>query len=125
MNNISRTTLVLGASLKPERYSHLAILALKQSNIPVLAIGLRSGDVNGIQIHTEWDELPQQNIDTVTLYLGESSQQAHYRQILEAKPRRIIFNPGAENPALMELAEKAGIETLEACTLVMLRTGQF
>ena len=64
-------------------------------------------------------------IDTVTLYLGPAAQEAYYNAILDLKPRRIIFNPGTENPILNQLAIQKGIETIDACTLVMLKTGQY
>jgi hypothetical protein len=71
----------------------------------------------------EWpNQIP---IDTVTLYLGSAAQTEYIDQILALKPRRIIFNPGTENPVLAELAAKTGVETLEACTLVLLKTGQY
>lgn len=120
-----KTTLVLGASPNPERYSFLAIESLRQAGIPVLALGGRAGKVSDIEIRLGWEELENIPIDTITLYLGAERQQPHYDAILSCAPRRIIFNPGAENPELMRMATTAGIETLEACTLVMIRTGQY
>lgn len=116
-----RTTLVLGASPNPDRYSYLAIESLRRADIPVLALGGKKGVVSGIEILLDWDDLPQKPIDTITLYLGPERQRPYYERILSARPRRIIFNPGTENPELLQLAQAAGIETLEACTLVMLR----
>ncbi len=125
MNPSTGTTLVLGASSNPERYSHLALLLLKQAGIPVLALGSKQEIVEGITIHTRWSDLPAEPIDTITLYLGAERQVPYHSYILSAKPRRIIFNPGAENPMLEEMATAAGIETLQACTLVMLRINQY
>lgn len=118
-----RTTLVLGASDNPARYSYLAIQRLKAHDQPVMAIGKREGTVSGVTIETE--PRPSGEIDTVTLYLNPKHQESYYDYIISLHPRRIIFNPGAENPELEELAENNGIKTLEACTLVLLSTGQY
>ncbi len=121
MQKADRTTLVLGASPNPDRYSYLAIESLRQVGFPVLALGGRKGKVVDVEICLQWSELDPRPIDTITLYLGAERQRNYYDEILASKPRRIIFNPGAENPELMQRATDAGIETLEACTLVMLR----
>ena len=98
---------------------------LKQAGIPISAIGARPAKVEDIQIHTGWDQLSDEPIDTITLYIGADRQKDQYDNILSAKPRRIIFNPGTENVELEQLAQAAGIETLQACTLVMLRTNLY
>ncbi|MFM7671661.1 MAG: CoA-binding protein [Bacteroidota bacterium] len=118
-------TLVLGASTNPDRYSYLAMQMLAEAGIEVWALGSRPGMIDGIQIHTTWDELPAGDLDTITLYIGPERQPAYYEQILSVKPRRIIFNPGTENPVLEQLANSQGIQTLQACTLVMLRTNLY
>ena len=118
-----KKTLVIGASTNPERYSYLAINALKKHGHEVVAIGRKDGEVSGVKIQTGHPEL--QGIDTVTLYLNLSHQEEYYDYLLNMKPRRIIFNPGAENFDLMERASNGGIEPIEACTLVMLSTGQY
>jgi predicted CoA-binding protein len=120
-----RHTLILGASPNPERYSYIALQMLKQAGIPISAIGARPAIVEDIQIHTGWDQLSDEPIDTITLYIGADRQKDQYYNILSAKPRRIIFNPGTENVELEQLAQAAGIETLQACTLVMLRTNLY
>ncbi len=125
VKNADRSTLVLGASPNPDRYSFLAIESLRKAGFPVQALGGRKGKVKDIEIQLEWKELDPAPIDTITLYLGAERQRIYYDEILAAKPRRIIFNPGAENPELMRLATDAGIETLEACTLVMIRTNLY
>jgi len=116
-------TLVLGASDNPSRYSYLAVQRLLSHGHAVEAVGKRPGMVNGVAIQT--GEPPVQDIDTVTLYLNPEHQKNFYQYILSLQPRRIIFNPGAENDELAELATKAGIEPVEACTLVMLSTNQY
>lgn len=117
-------TLVLGASPNPVRYAYSAVEQLRWKGHEVVAIGNRKGRIEDIDILTEWpDSIP--GLDTITLYLGPSNQKPVYQQILDYKPRRIIFNPGTENPELMRLAKEAGIEVVQACTLVMLSIGNY
>ncbi|GAB1450858.1 CoA-binding protein [Draconibacterium sp.] len=116
-------TLVIGASIKPERYSNMAIRALRKHNHEVFALGKKVGVVADVTIKTEFPA--NDNIHTVTLYLGAKHQPEYYKSLLELKPERVIFNPGAENFELAELLEMNGIETIEGCTLVMLGTSQF
>ena len=118
-----KATLVLGASDNPARYSYLAVQRLKTHGHSVVAIGKRKGMVSGVEIGTE--PRPDVEVDTVTLYLNPGHQRAYYDYILSLHPRRIIFNPGTENPELEELAESKGILAMEACTLVLLSTGQY
>lgn len=116
-------TLVLGASENTDRYANRAIRELRRHGHEVAAIGLRTGKVSDVLIQTGQPVL--KNVETVTLYLNAKNQQQYYNYILSLKPKRIIYNPGAENIELEHLASKAGIENLEACTLVMLSTGQY
>ena len=118
-----KTTLVLGASLKPERYANMAIRRLRAHGHPVVAVGLREGLVGDTPVVKAIPEGSE--VHTVTLYLNASNQAGWEKQLLALHPQRIIFNPGAENPAFAKVAEGAGIETMEACTLVLLSTGQF
>lgn len=119
----SLTTLVFGASLKEERYSNKAIKLLKSYNHNILAIGGREGNVDDVEILKGHPQL--QNVDTITMYMGEDRQEEHEEYLLSLNPRRIIFNPGAENRKLALKAKDQGIKVEEACTLVMLRTGQY
>lgn len=120
---MSKTTLVLGASLKTERYSNKAIRLLRSYYHEVIAVGNDEGMVGDVTI---LNHFPATNIiDTVTLYLRPSLQEQYYNDIISLKPARIIFNPGTENGELKTLAEHAGIHTEEACTLVLLNTGQY
>jgi hypothetical protein len=121
--NEKKKTLVLGASDNPSRYSFLALHRLRGQGHPVIAIGKKTGIVADIPIEKEKKEFD--NVDTVTLYLNPTHQKQYYDYIISLKPRRIIFNPGAENDELSELAEKNGIKPMEACTLVLLATGQY
>lgn len=118
-------TLVLGASAKPYRYANRAIHMLMDRELKVLALGKTPASVNETQIHTNIEDIPAEEVDTVTIYLNPLHQQAYQDWIIDLKPRRVIFNPGAENVAFAKELQKAGIETIFACTLVMLSTGQF
>ncbi len=120
---MGKKTLVLGASENPSRYSNKAIINLRRKGHEVVAIGRRSGQVMDVPIETE--QKPLEDIDTVTLYLSAANQQPYIDYILALKPKRIIFNPGAENIQLEALAEEAGIEPMEACTLVLLSIGRY
>ncbi|MEJ7737577.1 MAG: CoA-binding protein [Chitinophagaceae bacterium] len=119
----SKKTLVLGASPNPQRYSYLAIDRLRRNAHPVEAIGKKTGKVSDVQIGVERKTMD--DIDTVTLYLSAANQKQYYDYILSLRPKRIIFNPGAENDELSALAEQNGIYPMEACTLVLLSTGQY
>lgn len=118
-----KKTLVLGASDNPSRYSYLAIHRLRNHQHPVVAIGRKQTLINDVMVDTA--QKPYDAIDTVTLYLNPAHQQPYYDYILSLHPKRIIFNPGTENEELQILAKDNGIEVLEACTLVMLSTGQY
>ncbi|HZE84425.1 MAG TPA: CoA-binding protein [Puia sp.] len=123
MVDLSKKTLVIGASGNPERYSFLAVNRLRSKGHPVVAIGRRETTVADVEIGTDKKEIS--GVDTVTLYLSPGLQKQYYDYIFSLHPRRIIFNPGAENKELARLAREHGIEPLEACTLVMLNTGQY
>ncbi len=118
-----KKTLVIGASENPERYSCKAINALVQHGHEVTALGLRAGNVAGIPFEVEKKLF--ESIDTVTLYVGPKNQPEYYDYIIGLKPRRVIFNPGTENPEFIEKLEAAGIYPEIACTLVLLATGQY
>ncbi len=115
--------MVLGASRKPSRYSNKAMEALQANGHKVIAVGKKTGEAHGINIQTEWPK--PSTVDTLTIYLNPANQKPLYDKILELNPRRIIFNPGAENDFLREKAEKAGILCTQACTLVLLSTGNY
>jgi len=119
----AKKTLVLGASDNPQRYSYLAMNRLRGKGHPVVAIGRKPVAVGDVTIETEKKDFP--GVDTVTLYINPLGQKEYYDYILSLHPRRIIFNPGAENEELARLAQANGIQPLEACTLVLLSTGQY
>ncbi len=118
-----KNTLVFGASLKPNRYSHVVIHRLVEKGINTQAFGLRIGSVAGVKVKTNLDDL--QDVHTITLYLNPTRQQEYYQSILALKPKRVLFNPGTENPEFYELLKENGIEVEVACTLVLLSTGQY
>ena len=121
-NNKNHRVLVLGASLNPERYSHKVALQLNRLAFDVVLVGHKPGVMDGLVIETQ---IPNMSFDTVTLYLGAKNQQGYQDQLLKLKPKRIIFNPGAENRVFQKLAIQKDIEVFEACTLVMLSMGTF
>lgn len=116
-------TLVLGASENPSRYSNMAMLKLQGKGHDVVAIGKAAGKVNNMEIHNS--PVASDDIETVTLYLNPLHQKPYYDYIVALKPKRIIFNPGTENEELQAIATKNDIKYLEACTLVLLGTGQY
>lgn len=116
-------TLVVGVSLNADRYANRAVRMLLANGHEVVALGMTPGETDGVRVQTGQPALDK--IDTVTLYLRAEHQQAIADYLLLLKPRRILFNPGAENAAFAQRARDAGIETMEACTLVLLSTGQF
>lgn len=118
-----KKTLILGASTNPARYSYLVANKLVRKGFPIVNVGRKTGKVAGEEI--EPAEVIHDDIDTVTLYVGPQNQAPYYDYILKTNPKRLIFNPGAENQELADKAREQGIEVVEACTLVMLNTGQF
>ncbi len=118
-----KKTLVLGASLNPARYSHMAINRLVNNKHEVVAIGLREGKVAGIEIIKEKKLF--EDLDSITLYLNPQRQKEYYNYIVSLNPNRVIFNPGTENPELYQLLSENDIESEVACTLVLLSTNQY
>ena len=120
----AETVAILGASPKPDRYAYKAFELLREYGHRPIPINPAFPDILGEKCFPKISDAPGP-IDTVTLYLGEARSNPLIDEIINAKPRRIIMNPGAENFTLAEKAEEAGIEVVEGCTLVMLRAGQF
>ncbi len=118
-----KKTLVLGATPNPDRYAYLATVRLRSHGHEAVPVGIKKGMIGDLEI--ENGRPAADDIDTVTLYLGPERQQEYYEYILSLKPKRIIFNPGTENDELADLAKANGIETVEACTLVMLSIGNY
>jgi predicted CoA-binding protein len=121
----NRPSLVIGASENPERYSNMAIKLLKKYGHTVYALGKREGEVDSIKIETDKNLFDDKPLDTITLYVNPNLQKEYMEDILKWKPKRVIFNPGTENEVFETVLEANGIEPIEACTLVMLKTNQF
>ena len=120
---MNKKTLVLGASLKPNRYSNYAIQRLVANNFSAVAFGLQSGEVSGVKIDAEL--MPYEDVHTVTLYLNSKRQKDYYDYIVSLKPNRVIFNPGTENPEFYQILKDNKIDFEVACTLVLLSTNQY
>jgi len=120
---MSKNTLVIGASTKPERYSYLAIEKLRKHGHKVIAVGRRPGVVSDVNIETEYKNF--EDVHTVTIYINESNQDGLFKYFKLIKPKRVIFNPGTENPILCSQLKKQNIECVHGCTLVMLSVDQY
>ncbi|HEY1038491.1 MAG TPA: CoA-binding protein [Bacteroidia bacterium] len=120
---MNKPTVIIGSSENPERYAQKALVSLQKHGHTVYPVGLKEGTFNGTVIYTNNQNF--ESIDTVTLYVGPKNQPYWYEYIFSLKPKRIIFNPGTESNELMTLAKAKGIETIEACTLVMLSIGVY
>jgi uncharacterized protein len=118
-----KKTLIIGASSNPERYSYLAAQKLIAHGIDIEMIGRKSEEIFGQIIDTE--KKYYEDIDTVTMYISEKFQPEYYEYIISLNPNRVIFNPGTENPEFEELLIQNDIHVEEACTLVLLGTGQY
>ncbi|MDB2385687.1 CoA-binding protein [Polaribacter sp.] len=120
---MKKKTLVIGASLKQNRYSNKAIKKLTENGQPTVAIGLKEGEVASVKIETQ--KIFFEEIHTITLYLNPKRQEEYYDYIISLKPKRVIFNPGTENFDFTKLLQKEGINYEFACTLVLLATNQY
>ncbi len=120
---MKKKIIVIGATPNTVRYANKAAVRLVYTGHKIINIGIKKGEVAGKPIERAGEIYP--NIHTITLYIGAKKQPEYYDYILKTKPKRLIFNPGAENQELLEMAKKAGIEAMEACTLVLLATNQF
>ena len=115
---------VIGASQKPERYSYKALMLLKEEGHSPYPVHPAVRMIEGITVFSSLLHIPVP-LDVVTLYLAPAHQERVAEALIRSRPKRVIFNPGTENPPLAERLREAGIEPLEACTLVLLKTGQF
>lgn len=120
---MSKKTLIVGASEKPDRYANRAAHSLLRHGHEIEMLGLREGEIQGNPIRTGHPDL--KDIDTVTMYVSPRNQTGYHEYIKRLKPRRVIFNPGTEDPAFMRELKQEGIEPVQACTLVMLSIGNY
>jgi hypothetical protein len=120
-------TVVVGASQKPERYSYMAMQMLKEYGHPVVGVHPKLTEVEGVSVYPDISQAVAalESVHTITMYLGAARSSGLEDVLIAAQPKRVIFNPGAENLELQARLEEAGVEVVEGCTLVMLRTEQF
>ncbi len=120
----TKKTMVFGASPNPSRYAHLAVRRLENNGIEVVALGRRAGQIGNTTIQTDY---PAQidELHTISLYLGAKHQPPYYDYLIGLKPKRVLFNPGTENPDFVARLEKAGIVAEMACTLALLSIGAY
>ena len=121
----SKKTVIIGATTNQSRYAFLAAEMLTSYKHEIIPVGIKKGEVQGQPILDINSRPPLKDVDTITLYIGPQHQPEHYKYLLSLKPKRFIFNPGTENSVFEKLVEESGAEVIEACTLVMLRTGQY
>ncbi len=122
---MNKKTVIVGASTNPSRYAYIAAGMLTEYGHEIVPVGIKKGEIYGVEIQDIRKKPKIENVNTVTLYIGPRHQPEWYDYLISLKPARIIFNPGTENPELSRMLTKESIEPIEACTLVMLRTRQF
>ena len=115
--------MVLGASPNPERFSYMAVKRLINKGYEVEAIGIRKGNIEGVEIQT--NKIPIQGIHTILMYIAPKKQPEYYNYIVHLNPKRVIFNPGTENPELVNLLSAYKIEICFDCALIMLTNDTF
>ncbi len=120
---MSKKTVVIGASTNPDRYGYKVTVALQRNKHEVVPVGIKEGEINGEKILLGKPEI--KDVDTVTLYVGPLNQPEWYDYIISLNPKRVVFNPGTENPEFENILIKNKIEVIEACTLVMLSIGNY
>ncbi|SFB41251.1 CoA-binding protein [Algoriphagus aquimarinus] len=120
-----KLTLVVGATTNPSRYAYFAASRLANAGVPFIPIGIKSGEVFGEKILDLRTKPALENIHTITLYIGTANQEEWLDYLISLTPKRIIFNPGTENPIFFQRAKAAGIEAMHGCTLVMLGSNQY
>ncbi len=124
MTDKTHAVVVLGASDDPERYSNMAVRLLKAGGFDVIPVHPKLGEVEGIPVVHELAHI-RKPVDTVTLYIGPERSATMVKDVIALRPRRVIFNPGTESHTVEMALKEAGIETLMACTLVLLNSGRF
>jgi hypothetical protein len=122
---ILKKTVIIGATQNQSRYAYLAAEMLQENEQEFVPVGIKRGHVLGKEILDLRSHPQIENVDTLTLYINAEHQKEWYDYFFKLKPKRVIFNPGTENPELQKALAHKGIQALEACTLVMLRSGQF
>ena len=123
MELIEKKTAVLITSPKSDRYSYKAVKMLIEHSVPVIPVGYKTGKIDGIKIIPGQPDI--NGLHTLSIYLNPINQEFFHDYILKLNPKRVIFNPGTENPTLQDKLDSHNIFWEEACTLVLLSTGQF
>jgi uncharacterized protein len=123
MNKKERVILI-GASSNPERYAYMALQLLADLGHHVFPVNPKETEILGHKVYGELSEI-RGAIDTVSMYIGPEKSMRLKAPLCDMKPRRVIFNPGAENPALADILRAEGVFCIDACTLVLLKTDQF
>jgi predicted CoA-binding protein len=118
-----KKTVIIGASTDQSRYAYKATVSLQNNKHEAIPVGITPGQINGTPILTNKEKID--GVDTVTMYVGPRNQTHWYDYILSLNPKRVIFNPGAENPEFEQMLKAKGIDVTEACTLVLLSTKQY
>jgi len=116
---MTESTLVLGASSNPDRYSNIAIKKLQNAGYHVIAVSPKGGEIEGIKVVKDL-EFVKDAVDTVTIYINPSLLDNQIEKIITLNPRRVIFNPGTEHPIAMQKFAEQAIKVVQNCTLVML-----
>ena len=124
MNGRSERVVILGASIRPERYAYKAFASLRKYEHEPIPVHPALDEIEGVTVIPNLKSV-EEEVDTVTLYVNPKISEPLANEIIALNPRRVIFNPGTESSVLEEQLEAAGISTEEACTLVLLETGQF
>ncbi len=122
---MNKKTVIVGATTNTSRYAYLAAEMLTSYKHPIVPIGIKTGEVMGQPILNINGRPTISDVDTITMYIGPQHQAPYYDYLLSLQPKRIIFNPGTENPEFEKLAEESGVEAMQACTLVLLRSNQY
>ncbi len=120
----NKNVAILGASDHPERYSHMAQVLLRKMGYTTILITPNHRVIDGVTCHPNLASI-KENVHTLTIYVRPEISSKIKNEILNFKCKRMIFNPGSENPSLYKDLEKRGVEIEEACTLILLNTGQF
>ena len=123
MNIKNKKTLVIGASTNPIRYSYHAVISLRSHGHEIIALAKRKNQIGDVIIQTQFPD--KESIHTVTMYIGAQHQPEYYNLVIDLQPKRVIFNPGTENPEFEKLLASSGIEVVKGCTLEMLSFNQY
>lgn len=121
---MTEKVVILGASDKSDRFAYKAMVMLKQYGHEIVLVHPTLTEIAGQPVYSDLSKVPRP-VDTLTVYVNPRISISMKDQIIALKPKRVIFNPGTENPAIAFDLKKTGIDTIHACTLVMLSTGEF